>query len=137
MSLTRVCVMLGVVLCAAVACGRSGEVGPPPPTPKTDASRAVADEHAIDLRPHPWTRYDVMEDNRIRIHYTITGSPQCNALGRVEVAESADTVAITLHIGRLPAVSCVAKVLKAADMFTDVQLAAALDGRSIKDGSAR
>lgn len=136
MPLTRVCVALGVALCAAVACGQSDDVGPPPPTPHADTGRAVADEHAIDLRPHGWTRYDVMEDNRIRVHYTITGSPQCNVLGRVEVAESADTVAITVHIGRLPTASCAAKVLKAADRFTDVELPSPLGGRSVLDGSA-
>ncbi|WP_162907640.1 hypothetical protein [Allorhizocola rhizosphaerae] len=128
MAPARLCVALCVVLCACAA---------PPVQPSPSRPNPVPGaERAIDLRPHPWTSYDVMEDNRIRLHYTITGSPQCNALGRVEIVESADTVTLTLHIGRLPTASCAAKVLKATDMSTEVQLPAPLDGRSVRDGAS-
>jgi hypothetical protein len=130
MAPARLCAALCIVLCACAA----PPVQPSAPSP-TSSSRALADERAIDLRPHPWTHYDVMEDNRIRVHYTVTGSLQCNALGRVEIAESADTVTLTLHIGRLPAAGCAAKVLKATELFTDVELPAPLGGRSVRDGS--
>jgi hypothetical protein len=56
-------------------------------------------------------------------------------LGRVEVLESGDLVTITLHIGRWPAANCGAKVLRATDMFTELELAAPLGTRSAKDGS--
>ncbi len=146
----RLCAVLGMILCATAGCARPpGQEGTPldqkgitatalPPLsdpPPTGPTKVLPDNRAIDLRPQTWTRYDIMDGNQIRIYYTILGLPQCNVLGKVEAAESPARVTITLHVGQMPDASCAARVLKAAEVFTDVELAAPLGGRTVTDGS--
>ncbi len=90
----------------------------------------MADTHAVN-----WTRAEPVGDGSVlRISYT-AGVEPCSVLDRVEVAETGDTVTVTVVEGSDPAfpdAACIALgVLKAVE----VPLAAPLGTRTVVDGA--
>ncbi len=153
---TALTMLLATGACAQVAGGSPAGSGSdpgrevtstalPPPQPGPSVSGAPRepgpnetrpDSRAVDLRPAVWDRIAPATGNQVRVHFTTTGRPECAALGRVDIAEAADAVTITLLVGRLPGADCDGAVAQlAAPMVTTVSLKAPLGHRSIRDGS--
>jgi hypothetical protein len=114
--------------------------------PATDASGlpaamrpnvAVPDERVTDLRAVPWTRAVAVDGNALQISYSITGRGDCSALGRVDVAETAQEVTVSVLVGRLPGADCAGPQPQlAAVVSTVVTLTAPLGNRRVRDGAA-
>lgn len=87
-------------------------------------------------RPIPIECVHQISNRRIRIGFMVPPGPDCHELVRVELAESADVVAITL-IGAVndnPAAGACPDEARRA--VTEVDLAAPVDDRALLDGSA-
>lgn len=144
----------GSVHSGGAAGGTPGRTGPPgssddalgsTPTFSTPAStglppamhpnRMEPDARAVDLRALRWQRAQ-SSGRLLTVYLTITGRRECATLGRVEVAESATAVTITVLIGKLPDADCSgAQPQLAAPATVVVTLARDLAGRAVIDGS--
>ena len=95
------------------------------------------DSGAVDLQPVRWDRATAGAGRDLDIHYTITGRAECHTLGRVDVAETAQSVTVTLRIGRLPTANCGGpQPMIAMTGVTTVTLGAPLGTRAVRDGAA-
>lgn len=145
----RLSVALGLLVTAA-ACGAPSKSGGSDPTgqvsssatmaptapPPTLPSRAEPDNRAVDLRPVRWTRAEAGTARQLQVHYTITGRGECNVLGRVDVVETKETIAVTVLLGRLPSADCGgAQPQIAAQVVTVVTLKDPIGGRRVRDGA--
>jgi hypothetical protein len=144
--------VLGAVMLAACATPGGGTAGPgqgavssgpfptPVPTsgglpPAMQPTTLQPDPRAVDLRPARWTRTDGT-GRHVTVYFTISGRPACSVLGRVEVAETAQTVTVTLLLGRLPDVDCSGpQPMLAAEVTTIVTLNEPLGTRQVRDGA--
>lgn len=104
--------------------------------PATKPNQASPDSRAVGLRPVRFDRAAAGAGRELIVHYTITGKPQCNMLGQVQVAETATEVRVTLMLGRAPGADCTGPQPQlAASMMTVVTLGEPLGTRQIRDGS--
>lgn len=94
------------------------------------------DGRATDPHPQRWDRAVPGSGNRLEVYYTISGRMECSTLARVEVAQGAGRVTVTLLVGRLPGADCSTQPALAAQMMTVVTLDAPLNGRPVHDGAA-
>jgi hypothetical protein len=146
-----------ILLFAQASCARAAAPGAPgEPSPEVTSSalprpsalgpselpaamrpnEARPDTRVVALRPVRWTRVEAAQGRQVRVYYTITGRGNCAALGRVDVAETATTVTITVRVGRLPDADCTGPQSQlAASMMTVVTLAQPLGTRTAKDGA--
>lgn len=88
----------------------------------------------IDVRPIPWTDYEVLDDRTIRVFFT-SGVEPCYVLDRVEVAYNPDTVTVTLYQGTAPDARDTACIEIAVEKAVDVTLEEPLGGRTVVDGA--
>ena len=117
----------------------SGILPPPDTGPPTQPqpNKAVPDSRAVNLRPVRWSRADAGPGSQVRIQYTVGGLSQCSMLGRVDVAETATTVTVTVRVGQAPGASCDGpQPMIAATYETTVTLREPLGTRTVKDSVA-
>lgn len=108
---------------------------PAPGTPTAGPSPAVPKGGTLKPRKIAWTSAEPEADGRtIRILWT-SGVEPCHTLDRVDVAETAKTVTITLYEGPLRASPDVACIEIAIEKVTEVRLDKPLGGRKIVDGA--
>ena len=76
-----------------------------------------------------------VDDNRVRIGFSMPAGPSCDRLGAVEIVESADAVSITLiaTIDENPAAGACAE--EPTRTVTEIDLQAPVDDRILLDGS--
>ena len=104
--------------------------------PAMRPNQASPDARAVDLRPTRFDRTQAGPGRELIVHYTVTGKPQCNVLGQVQVAETSAEVRVTLMLGRLPGADCTGPQLQlAAPTMTVVTLSEPLGARQVRDGS--
>jgi len=142
--------LLVLTACADAAGSGSGSSDLPPvssttvPGPEQQSPPAalqpnrLSPETALDLRRQRWTRVvPDAEGRRLEVQATFTGGPPCTVLGRVDVAENADAVTITLWVGRRPNAECgPAQAQLAMPIVTTVELKERLGSRAVHDGAA-
>lgn len=77
-----------------------------------------------------------VDDNRVRIGFSMPAGPSCHRLGAVEIVESADAVSITLiaTVDENPSAGACAE--EPARTATEIDLQAPVDDRILLDGSA-
>jgi len=140
---------LSVALVLLAACGAPGGTGIehggvvssgplPRPTgaPATAPNEARPDTRIVELRPRRWSRAEAGAGRELRLHYSVTGHPECQALGRVDVLETAGTVTVTLLVGHLPGAACDGPQPQLAAPFTTVvTLREPLGHRQVVDGA--
>jgi hypothetical protein len=103
----------------------------------TGLNHAGPDPSVVDLRKTRFDRATAGTGNELVVRYTAGGRADCAKLGRVDVAESADAVTVTVQLGRLPAAQCGGEQpMIAASFETTVTLKAPLGSRPVRDGSA-
>jgi hypothetical protein len=133
-----------LVLASLAACSAAGpdtpvahEVPPGPaaaadPEPKRVEPRAGM----ANVRPHPFeSATPIGDETSLDVRFW-GGVAPCFVLDRVEVAEAADSVTVTLFAGSDPAHPDTACIEIALWMGTEVRLGAPLGGRAIRDGAA-
>ncbi|HKN52205.1 MAG TPA: hypothetical protein VJX66_06885 [Amycolatopsis sp.] len=84
----------------------------------------------VDVRPVPWTSAEACASCELRLHYRVRGQ----VLARVDVAETTETVTVTLFAGRLPGD---ARPQHTASSTTLVTLREPLGHRWLVDGASR
>jgi hypothetical protein len=128
-----------MVALAASSCSGGSPKGSPPmsssSTPPSTRPNEVTPEAAVDLRKVPWTRVEPGAD-ALRVYATLTGGPPCAVLGRVDVKETADSVTVTLWVGKRPGADCSGPQAGLGfPMVTTVDLKAPLGQRKVRDGA--
>jgi hypothetical protein len=88
----------------------------------------------VDVRATPWQRVTGTAGELV-VHWTSTGLAPCSLLSRVDVAEAASTVTITLYTGQSPGVRCGVAPQVALPLAARVALAADLGSRAVVDGA--
>ena len=124
--------LLLVAACAGPSGAERSGCGPD----RRDAEQVVTQPGGVSERPIPIDCMHRIANRRIRIGFTLPGGPDCHVLRRVELAESADAVVVTL-IGAVnddPLAGACPEEPRLA--VTEVDLAAPLDDRLLLDGSA-
>jgi hypothetical protein len=136
------------LLLAAAGCGTAstgvGNGGPATSTSlpfatgaPTTPNIATPDASVVDLRKTRFTHAAVRDGGELVVEYTAAGLAECSKLGRVDVAESADAVTVTVLLGRLPGRNCTGPQPMIAAIFdTVVRLGTPLGNRRIQDGAA-
>lgn len=114
--------------------------GPMPPgtaTPSEPADNEVVPEPAVNLVAVPWQRAEPGAGRaELLVHGTLRGGPPCAVVSRVDVAEAADTVTVTVWVGSRPGASCDGPQPELAYPYvTSVTLDAPLAGREVEDGA--
>ncbi len=100
-------------------------------------NQAAADSRAVNLRPVKWTRAEAGAERQLVVRYTATGRAECNLLGRVDVAETANAVTVTVLLGQAPGADCGgAQPMLAAQFVTTVTLRERLGTRAVVDGAS-
>ena len=143
-------VTLGVM--SMTGCGSDGEPEPSAPHPPSASNVSVPaprstgprpsgeltpDPSVVDVSPQRWNRVEPAADKRsLTVHFTLGMAP-CNVLGRVDVDEGAETVTVTLQVGKLPGADCSQPQPPLVGPRTVVvALDSPLAGRSVVDGAA-
>ena len=124
-------VVLLVVGCASPAGAERSGCGPD----RRDAELVVTQPAGASEQPIAIDCMHRVANRRIRVGFTLPGGPDCHVLRRVELAESADAVAVTL-IGAVnddPAAGACPDEPRMA--VTEVDLAAPVDDRVLLDGA--
>jgi hypothetical protein len=104
--------------------------------PAIQPNQVQPDNRAVELRPVRWDRTEGT-GRQLTVHFTLTGRPGCQVLGRVDLVEAAQAVTVTLHLGRLPDVDCRGiQPLLAAPATTVVTLREPVGTRTVRDGAA-
>ena len=143
-----------LVLVAAGCAGRTAPAGPVDPSaggvvssgPMPSAPTAsepsepadeVTPEPATDLVELPWVRAEAVPGRaELLVHATLTGGPPCAVLARVDQAETAHTVTVTLWVGRRPGAACDGPQPELAQpVRVRVALEAPLGSRPVRDGA--
>ena len=126
-----------LALARAAGCGTSSGVEPSGCGPDwSEAEFAVTQPGGADERPIAIDCMHQVTIRRIRVGFTLPPGPDCHMLARVELAESASAVAVTL-IGAVnddPAAGACPELPRM--VITEVDLAAPLDHRALIDGAA-
>ena len=96
--------------------------------------RVTVSPSAVDLRPRPFDSAEPVGPTSVAVRFW-GGLPECEPIGRVDVAETSATVTITLYAGRPPGepMACIAIAIYQELL---VELSAPLAGRTIVDGAA-
>src|SRR5262249_38830476 len=139
------CAALSLLLLAAACGARSTGAGdggqatstnlPSASVTPLTANRATPDPAAVDLHPVQWTKATAGADNKLVVQYTAGGRPECSKLGRVDVAETADAVTVSVLLGRQPGADCTGpQPMIAAVYETVVDLKSPLDSRKVNNG---
>jgi hypothetical protein len=103
----------------------------------TQDNQAAPDARAVNLRPAKWARAEAGAGRQLVVHYTATGTAECNLLGRVDVAETAHAVTVTVLLGWAPGADCGgAQPMLAAQFVTTVTLSEPLGARTVVDGAS-
>ncbi|MFC0543096.1 hypothetical protein [Kutzneria chonburiensis] len=103
----------------------------------TGLNHAVPDPSVVDLRKTRFDRVTAGTGTDLVVQYTAGGKADCAKLGRVDVAETADAVTVTVQLGRLPTAQCGGEQpMIAASFETTVTLKSPLGGRQVRDGAA-
>lgn len=76
-----------------------------------------------------------IERRRLRIGFTMPGGPECLALSRIEVVESADAVSVTLFVARSDEPNTAACADEPQRVRTEFDLQQAPGQRTLLDGS--
>jgi hypothetical protein len=111
----------------------------PRPTgdPPTRPNQATADGRAVNLHPVRWDRVQAGAGRQVLIYYTVGGVRECGLLGRVEVAETATSVTLTVLLGQAPGADCTGpQPMIAATYVTAVTLAQPFGTRIARDGAS-
>lgn len=141
--------MLGILVLAA-ACGTphtgAGGTGggqvtstslPSGQSPPTGANQARPDGSVVNVRKLKWSRATPGPGNQLTVGYTVGGLVDCSKLNRVDVAETAQTVTVTVLVGQTPGAKCDGpQPMIAAEFETTVTLKAPLGGRTVADGAS-
>jgi hypothetical protein len=142
--------LVGALAGGTVGCGDDGGDGDAPSTPSssrstTSTSNPVTPDGAqiviprpgmVDVRPVPFDSVAPGPDGRtLAVRFT-GGVAPCFVLDRVDVAERATAVTVTLHAGREPSPEPPACIMIAAEYETVVALASPLGDRVVIDGAA-
>ena len=115
----------------------SGILPMPTAGPPTGPNQAHPHGEAINLRPVKWTKYEAGPGPQLQVHYTVGGLPQCNLLGRVDVAETATAVTVTVQVGQAPGADCGGiQPMIAVSYVTTVTLLQPLGTRTVTDGAS-
>ena len=111
----------------------SSTPGLPTPAPGPTALNVSPRPGLVDIRPHLWDRFEQVGPRRLRIEF-YGGVEECEGLDRVEVDETANRVAVSLFVGRVPeAEVCIEiAVLKSVIVRVD----APIGDRKVVDGNA-
>ncbi|GAA1271982.1 hypothetical protein GCM10009677_26300 [Sphaerisporangium rubeum] len=111
----------------------STNAGTGTPAPGAQASPVRPHGGTVNTHRVPFERAEPSADGRSLKVYWWSGVEPCNVLDRVEVAENAGSVTVTLWEGTTdPDAIC---VLMAVHKVTTVELTSPLDGRRVVDGA--
>lgn len=124
-------VVLLVVGCASPTGAERSGCGPD----RRDAELVVTQPGGAREQPIPIDCMHRVANRRIRVGFTLPGGPDCHVLRRVQLAESADAVVVTV-IGAVnddPTAGACPEAARIA--VTEVDLAAPLDDRVLLDGA--
>jgi hypothetical protein len=111
--------------------------GPQPLVSTTPGPNEVVPERALGLVAVRWERAEPVRDSReLLVYGTLQGGPPCSVLSRVDVAETANTVTVTVWVGRRSGAACEGPQPDLGYPYvTRVRLKAPLDGRQLRDGA--
>jgi hypothetical protein len=112
--------------------------GPTGPEGWASGWNVVSPEPAVDLRPERWSdAQPVPGEPEVLVRATLTSGPPYAVLGRVDVVETADSVTITLWVGRREnARGDGPQAALGYPLVTRVRLAAPVGTRQLRDGAA-
>lgn len=118
--------------------GPPATAGDPHGPPAVIRPGVVSPEPAVQLRRQRFISVvPAPAGAELLVSTVLTGLPQCAVLGRVDVAESATSVRVTLWVGHQPGADCGGPQPQLArEVVTRVRLAAPLGGRTVHDGAA-
>jgi hypothetical protein len=116
----------------------SGPIPMPSGSPAEPTPNLVSPRPADNLRPQRWANAQVGAGaSQVLIHGTLAGGPPCTVLGRIQLAETQDSVTITLWVGSQKDAMCDEPQPDLGYSFvTQVTLRAPLGSRKIIDGAA-
>jgi hypothetical protein len=89
---------------------------------------------AVDLRRQPFDAAEPVGDRQLAVRFW-GGVAPCSVVGRVDVAETAERIIVTLFVGRDPVPGQVACIEIAQYQEVLVDLGAPVGGRAIADGA--
>jgi len=129
--------------------GSGSEVSSMPSAPVPDSAMSTSvppamrpnqvrpDSSVIELRPVRWTNATAAPGHQLEISFVATGRMECSTLGRVDVVETAQSITVTVLLGRLPSAHCDGiQPQLAAPMATVVTLRDPVGNRPVQDGAA-
>lgn len=126
----------GEILCPEPSPGSLPEPGCEPP-PEPDTAELVTPRPGMaGTRPIPWTGAEPLGDGATLRVTWISGVEPCQVLDRVEVAETATEVRVTLIEGSDPASPDAVCIELGVPKAVEVPLAAPLADRTVVDGAA-
>jgi hypothetical protein len=111
--------------------------GPQPLVSTTPGANEVVPEPALGLATVRWDRAEPVPGSPdLLVYGTLRGGPPCTVVSRVDLAETANTVTVTVWVGRRPGAACDGPQPELGYPYvTRVRLKAPLDGRAIRDGA--
>jgi len=127
----------GEILCPEPSPGSLPEPGcEPAPQPGQGAELVTPQPGMAGTHPVRWTGAEPLRDGAALRVTWISGVEPCSVLDRVELAETATEVRITLIEGSDPASPDTACIELGVTKVVEVPLAAPLAGRTLVDGAA-
>jgi hypothetical protein len=100
-----------------------------------DAPAVVARPGGVGEQPISIDCIGQIENRRLRVGFFLPAGPDCHVLQRVDLAESADAVSITLIAAVNDDLSAGACQEERQRVVTEIDLAAPVDDRELLDGS--
>jgi hypothetical protein len=105
----------------------------PGPTGTDGALEVTPRPGLVDVRPQRWEQADAVGPRRVRVEF-YGGVEECEGLDHVDVEETAETVTITLFVGRVPEAEVCIEIAVLKSVTVEVE--ESLRGRELVDGSA-
>jgi hypothetical protein len=102
-----------------------------------DLPAVIAEPVGVRERPISIDCIGQIEDRRLRVGFFLPAGPDCYVLQRVDLAESADAVSITLIVAVNDDPSAGACPEERQRVITEIDLAAPLDDRVLLDGASQ
>jgi hypothetical protein len=112
---------------------RSPAPGPMTPDTGPTAIEVTPRPGLVDVRPQRWERAQAVGPRRVRVEF-YGGVEECEGLDHVDVEETAETVTITLFVGRVPEAEVCIEIAVLKSVTVEVE--ESLRGRELVDGSA-
>jgi hypothetical protein len=111
--------------------------GPQPPVTTAPEANEVVPEPAVGVAAVRWNRVEPVRGSpELLVHGTLQGGPPCAVLSRVDLAETAHVVTVTVWVGRRPGAACDGPQPELGYPYvTRVRLEAPLGGREVRDGA--